>query len=84
MRVPPSQCLYGAELFNGIDRVDSTKAYVEDNVVACCKRCNLMKRSYSKEEFLIHVLNVVKHSQTFYTTVSNNTTALTLVVPYDF
>ena len=31
-------------LFNGIDRVDSSKGYVEDNVVSCCKYCNTAKK----------------------------------------
>lgn len=37
--------------FNGIDRVDSTKDYTEDNVVPCCKICNNAKSDYTKDEF---------------------------------
>lgn len=37
--------------FNGIDRVDSSKDYTEDNVVPCCKICNNAKSDYTKEEF---------------------------------
>jgi hypothetical protein len=28
---------------NGIDRVDNTLGYVDSNVVACCKACNMTK-----------------------------------------
>lgn len=30
--------------YNGIDRVDNTKGYIEDNVVTACITCNMMKR----------------------------------------
>jgi len=40
---------------NGIDRVDNTKGYIEGNVVACCKKCNWMKRELELDEFLNHV-----------------------------
>jgi hypothetical protein len=36
---------------NGIDRIDSSKPYNIDNVVACCSVCNLMKNKFSKELF---------------------------------
>lgn len=38
--------------YNGIDRVDNTKGYTPDNVVACCKTCNNAKKNMSVEEFL--------------------------------
>lgn len=37
--------------YNGIDRIDNSKGYQIDNVVACCKICNFAKHSMSKEEF---------------------------------
>ena len=30
-------------LYNGIDRIDSSKGYVSDNCVSCCKICNQAK-----------------------------------------
>ena len=36
---------------NGVDRVDSSKHYTVDNCVPCCKQCNTMKMTYTKEEF---------------------------------
>lgn len=37
--------------YNGIDRVDSTKGYFNDNVVTCCKICNRAKSNSSLDEF---------------------------------
>lgn len=36
---------------NGIDRIDSTKGYTEDNCVACCTTCNRMKLDFSSSDF---------------------------------
>jgi len=37
--------------YNGIDRVDSTKGYNNDNVVTCCKVCNRAKSNLPLDEF---------------------------------
>lgn len=37
--------------YNGIDRIDSKGGYTEDNVVPCCKHCNMAKGCDSVEEF---------------------------------
>ena len=37
---------------NGIDRLDNTKGYTEDNVVSCCKHCNKAKDVMDVGEFL--------------------------------
>ena len=37
---------------NGVDRVDNQKGYKEDNVVACCTTCNIIKGSQHPEEFI--------------------------------
>lgn len=39
-------------LYNGLDRVDNTKEYQEQNVVPCCKLCNWAKRDLPVNEFL--------------------------------
>jgi hypothetical protein len=39
-------------VYNGLDRKDAFGGYVADNVVPCCWRCNRMKSTMSKEEFL--------------------------------
>jgi hypothetical protein len=40
---------------NGLDRVDSSHGYTESNTVSCCRICNTMKASLSKEDFLKHI-----------------------------
>lgn len=39
-------------LYTGIDRMDSSKGYIKDNVVPCCKTCNLAKNDTPFEEFV--------------------------------
>lgn len=39
-------------LYNGIDRVDNLRGYELDNVVPCCKICNMAKRDMTQEEFI--------------------------------
>lgn len=41
----------GNYIYNGIDRVNSTKGYTIDNVVPCCAQCNRLKSDYNKTEF---------------------------------
>jgi len=41
----------GGYIYNGIDRIDSSKDYTIDNVVPCCKMCNIAKHNYTLEEF---------------------------------
>lgn len=38
-------------IYNGVDRLDNTKGYTEDNSVSCCYQCNTMKLDYSFNEF---------------------------------
>ena len=41
----------GGLFYSGIDRIDSTKNYTEDNVVPCCKICNYAKSNMPLNEF---------------------------------
>ncbi len=43
--------LYAQYIYNGLDRIDSNKGYVKDNLLPCCKICNYAKRSMSILEF---------------------------------
>ena len=63
----PKHTRTGNYLYNGIDRVNSSKGYILDNVVSCCKTCNYAKRSMSREKFLSWIERVYKHS------IENNT-----------
>lgn len=40
-------------LRNGIDRIDSGKGYVSNNVVSCCERCNISKMNKTINEFIL-------------------------------
>lgn len=48
-------------LYNGIDRVDSSKGYEEGNVVSCCKVCNMAKSNMPLEEFIAHIEKIYKN-----------------------
>ena len=45
---PPSN---GSYTYNGLDRVNTLGNYTLDNVVPCCKYCNIAKRAMSQQEF---------------------------------
>jgi len=53
----------GRYIYNGLDRVDNTKGYTVDNVVPCCKNCNIAKNTRTLQEFkdwidqIYHYLN---------------------------
>ena len=46
----------------GIDRIDNTKGYIIDNVVPCCKKCNLMKNVYTAQDFIEHCRKIVENN----------------------
>jgi len=37
--------------YNGIDRVDNNKGYIQGNVVSCCMQCNTAKLNNNLEDF---------------------------------
>lgn len=41
--------------YNGVDRVNPELGYSIDNCVPCCPKCNYMKGTLQKEEFLFHI-----------------------------
>lgn len=48
--------------FNGIDRMDQTKGYVDENCVSCCKFCNFMKGAVDNITFLQRVEHILKRN----------------------
>lgn len=58
-------CHYCGETIDGIglDRVDTTKGYIEENVVPCRWKCNWMKRNLAINEFIEHCRRVILHSE---------------------
>jgi len=51
----------GIYIYSGIDRVDNSKGYIIDNCVPCCKVCNYMKLTSSKDNFIEHIFLIYKH-----------------------
>jgi len=47
--------------FNGIDRVDSSKFYEQDNCVSCCEMCNMMKSSLCPNVFVHRLEHILTH-----------------------
>lgn len=41
-----------------LDRIDNSKPYTSDNVLPCCKACNIMKHNMSLSDFLNHTLRI--------------------------
>lgn len=52
----------GEYVYNGIDRLDSSKGYDKGNVVPCCGRCNQGKMDLQLEEFFLWIEQVYNHS----------------------
>lgn len=47
--------------YNGIDRVDNTKGYSNDNTVPCCTKCNLAKRQMNISEFKQWIISIYEN-----------------------
>lgn len=50
-------------VYNGLDRVNTNKGYVIDNVVPSCKYCNYAKNSLSKEDFFKLIKKIYEFNQ---------------------
>jgi len=50
-------------LCNGIDRIDSNKGYMKNNVVSCCKTCNFAKNNLSYDDFIKWIKDLVKYQK---------------------
>ena len=50
-------------LRNGIDRLDNTVGYNEDNCVSCCRTCNTMKRCLDASTFVERCSQVSLHNK---------------------
>jgi len=50
-------------VMNGIDRIDSSRGYTNDNVRSCCFTCNAMKLDHSIEVFLDHVKKIYDYME---------------------
>ena len=43
----------------GLDRIDNERGYELDNVMPCCRQCNVSRSDYSQIEFIKHCKKVV-------------------------
>lgn len=52
---------------NGVDRLDNEKGYLHDNIIACCKICNAMKKDHTYKDFIEHIdkisEQITKHTE---------------------
>lgn len=48
-------------IYNDIDRLDSLKGYINNNVVSCCKDCNYAKQSLSYQDFIQLIKKIYKN-----------------------
>lgn len=48
----------GNYIYNGIDRLDSNKGYIKDNVVPCCGQCNRSKSDLPLTDFINWVKSI--------------------------
>lgn len=46
----------------GIDRKNSSKGYVNGNIIPCCRCCNWMKNIHSVKAFLTHISKIFAHN----------------------
>jgi hypothetical protein len=51
-------------LYNGFDRINNSKGYTIENTVSCCAKCNYMKLTMSKQEFLNQIQKIYHHLNT--------------------
>ena len=53
----------GSFYYNGLDRVDSRKGYISNNVVSCCKVCNRAKSDMSLYDFQAWLEQLINHTE---------------------
>ena len=46
--------------YNGLDRIDSSKGYTNENTVPACKKCNIAKNDRSVNDFINHIELIYK------------------------
>lgn len=59
------ECVYCGSSAQTIDRIDSSGNYDLENSQPCCNKCNLMKYTYSEQEFINHIKKIYKYIQEY-------------------
>lgn len=49
--------------YNGLDRYDNSRGYTLDNVVPCCRKCNIAKWNLPADEFLLHIKKILEYQK---------------------
>ena len=49
--------------FNGIDRMDSSRGYEQDNCVSCCDECNTMKGALDNSTFIRRAEHILTYNK---------------------
>lgn len=60
-----SRRLNGDYIYNGLDRVDSSKGYALTNIVTCCENCNKLKSNLVSYEEFIEFIKILKLKRGF-------------------
>lgn len=55
----------GDKYLLGIDRVDNSKGYIQNNVVTCCTKCNNMKNSLTESTFILMCASIAHQNKMF-------------------
>lgn len=53
---------YGEYTYNGLDRVDPKAGYTMENVVPCCRDCNIAKHTMTEERFFSWLKRAYTHT----------------------
>jgi hypothetical protein len=53
----------GVFIYNGLDRIISSKGYVSDNILTCCKYCNKSKCEMTIDEFASYLDRMLKNRE---------------------
>lgn len=54
-------CYYCNKTGYGIDRIDSKKGYIKENIVPCCSMCNFMKQEFNFNQFIEQCIDIANN-----------------------
>lgn len=60
-KIKDSKTQHRSYIYNGIDRINNNYGYIKNNVVPCCKWCNIGKGTKTVDEFKNHIVKIYKH-----------------------
>ena len=73
---------------NGIDRVDNTKGYVEENIKSCCSDCNYLKRDFELNTLIDKFCHIYENEERILeiteTTTNNHIVMNHIKIPKEF